>query len=105
MKIIPQSIEDIFLVEPNIFSDERGHFFEAFRQDKFEEAVGYKVHFCQDNESKSTLFLGVDRIERGSFIKIKNGQLLNYRYHKFSTPDYIKLDDERDYFELFRKKD
>lgn len=55
MKIIPQSIEDIFLIEPNIFSDERGYFFEAFRQDKFEEVVGYKVNFCQDNESKSNI--------------------------------------------------
>ncbi len=58
----------------------------------------------EDNESKSTLFLGIDRVERGSFIKIQGSQLLNYRYHKFSTPDYIKLDDEKDYFELFKKQ-
>tara|TARA_Y100001935_G_C17281712_1_gene497858 strand:+ start:86 stop:1543 length:1458 start_codon:yes stop_codon:yes gene_type:complete len=57
----------------------------------------------EDNESKSTLFLGIDRVDRGSFIKINNGGLLNHRYHKFSTPEYIKFDDENDYLDLFKK--
>ena len=58
----------------------------------------------EDSQSASTLFLGIDRVERGSFIKIKNGQLINFRYHKFLTPEYIKLDDEKDYLELFKKQ-
>ena len=57
----------------------------------------------EDNQSESTLFLGIDRVERGSCIKIKNGELRNYRYHEFSTPEYIKFDDEKDYLELFEK--
>ena len=53
MEFIKQSIPEVVLVKPRVFGDERGYFFETFRQDKFEEAVGYKVAFCQDNESKS----------------------------------------------------
>ncbi len=58
----------------------------------------------EDNEPKSTLFEGINRVERGSYIKIKDGQLLNHRYHKFLTPEYISFDDEKDYFELFKKQ-
>ena len=54
MKFIPQSIADVILIEPTTHSDDRGYFVETFRQDLFEEAVGYKVNFIQDNESKST---------------------------------------------------
>ena len=54
MKFTPQSIPDILLIEPMIHGDSRGYFTETFRQDLFEEAVGYQVNFIQDNESKST---------------------------------------------------
>ena len=54
LKFIPQSIPDILLLKPAIHDDDRGYFVETFRQDIFECAVGYKVHFVQDNESKST---------------------------------------------------
>tara|TARA_B110000503_G_scaffold81002_1_gene123896 strand:+ start:1580 stop:2134 length:555 start_codon:yes stop_codon:yes gene_type:complete len=53
LKFIPQSIEDVVLIEPTIHGDDRGYFIETFRQDLFEEAIGYKVNFMQDNESKS----------------------------------------------------
>jgi dTDP-4-dehydrorhamnose 3,5-epimerase len=51
---IPQSIPDVLVIEPKVHSDLRGYFVETFRQDKFEQALGYKVNFIQDNESKST---------------------------------------------------
>lgn len=54
MEFIKQSIPDVFLIKPNVFGDDRGYFIETFRQDKFEEAVGYAVDFIQDNESKSS---------------------------------------------------
>ena len=53
MKFTPQSIKDVVLIEPDIHGDDRGYLIETFRQDLFEEAVGYKVNFLQDNESKS----------------------------------------------------
>ena len=54
MKFIAQSIPDIFIIEPIIHGDLRGYFIETFRQDEFEDAIGHKVHFVQDNESKSS---------------------------------------------------
>jgi len=42
------------LIEPTSHNDDRGYIVETFRQDLFEEAIGYKVNFVQDNESKST---------------------------------------------------
>jgi dTDP-4-dehydrorhamnose 3,5-epimerase len=53
LKFTPQSIKDVILIEPTIHGDDRGYFVETFRQDLIEEAIGYKVKFVQDNESKS----------------------------------------------------
>jgi len=47
-------IKDIVIIEPTIYSDERGYFFETFRMDKLEAFLGYKINFIQDNESKSS---------------------------------------------------
>ena len=53
MQFISQAILDVFVIEPKVHGDQRGYFVETFRQDKFEEAIGYTVNFIQDNESKS----------------------------------------------------
>lgn len=53
MNITPLAIPEVLRIEPRVFGDERGFFFESFRQDRFEEAVGRKVDFVQDNHSKS----------------------------------------------------
>jgi dTDP-4-dehydrorhamnose 3,5-epimerase len=47
-------IEDVIIIESKVHGDSRGYFVETFRQDKLEEFVGYKINFCQDNESKSS---------------------------------------------------
>jgi len=54
LKFTPQSIPEVVLIESTVHGDDRGYFVETFRQDLFEEAVGYQVNFIQDNESKST---------------------------------------------------
>lgn len=54
MNIIKTDIPDVLIFEPKVFGDERGFFFESFNQRIFEEAVGRKVEFVQDNHSKST---------------------------------------------------
>lgn len=46
-------IEGLWVVEPTIFGDERGYFFESFREDKFKKETGVSVNFVQDNESLS----------------------------------------------------
>ncbi len=53
MKVTRLSIPDVLLIEPQVFSDDRGFFFESFNQQKFEEAIGRKINFVQDNHSKS----------------------------------------------------
>ncbi|WP_297440548.1 dTDP-4-dehydrorhamnose 3,5-epimerase [Sulfurimonas sp.] len=54
MKFIRTAIEDVVIIEPKVHGDERGYFVETFRADKLEEFLGYKINFCQDNESKSS---------------------------------------------------
>ncbi|MGL4978390.1 MAG: dTDP-4-dehydrorhamnose 3,5-epimerase [Plesiomonas sp.] len=54
MNIIKTDIPDVLIIEPKVFGDERGFFFESFNQKQFEEAVGYPVNFVQDNHSKSS---------------------------------------------------
>lgn len=53
MEVIKTDIEGVVIIEPRIFEDARGYFFESFSQREFEEKVG-KVVFVQDNESKSS---------------------------------------------------
>ena len=53
MKAISLTISDVYLIEPQVFGDERGFFFESFNHAKFEAAIGRKVTFVQDNHSKS----------------------------------------------------
>ena len=53
MNVIKTDIPDVLIFEPKVFGDDRGFFFESFSQKIFEEAVGYKVKFVQDNHSKS----------------------------------------------------
>ena len=58
MNIITTSIPDVLIIEPKIFEDARGYFFESFSQREFDEKVtpilGHTINFVQDNESKSS---------------------------------------------------
>ena len=58
MNIIKTDIEGVLIIEPCLFRDARGYFFESFSEREFDEKVtpilGHKVHFCQDNESMSS---------------------------------------------------
>lgn len=54
MQFIRTDIPDIVIIEPKVHGDHRGYFVETFREDKLSEFLGYKINFCQDNESKSS---------------------------------------------------
>ena len=54
MKVTPLKIPDVKLIEPDVFEDERGFFYESFNQQKFNEAIGENITFVQDNHSKSS---------------------------------------------------
>ncbi len=53
MEYIKTAIEGVYIIEPKVFSDARGYFMEAWKQQEFNEHVGH-VDFIQDNESKSS---------------------------------------------------
>jgi dTDP-4-dehydrorhamnose 3,5-epimerase len=53
MKITKLNIPDVILIEPQIFADDRGFFFESFNDQKFKEVTGVEVNFIQDNHSQS----------------------------------------------------
>ena len=54
MQFSRTKIYDVVIIEPKVHGDSRGYFVETFRGDKLEEFLGYKINFCQDNESKSS---------------------------------------------------
>lgn len=54
MNFIPTKLEGCFIIEPKIIRDERGYFMESFNEMTFQNGVGQKVHFVQDNQSYSS---------------------------------------------------
>lgn len=54
MKIKSTPLKDCYIIEPTVFEDERGYFYEKFNEQKFEELTGMNGHFVQDNISKSS---------------------------------------------------
>lgn len=54
MKLLNTRLAGCFIIEPTVFVDERGYFFESFNEKKFSELAGFAVHFVQDNQSYST---------------------------------------------------
>lgn len=83
MEFVIQSIPDVVLIKPKVHGDHRGYFLETFRQDKFEEALGYKVNFCQDNESKSTkgvlrgLHFQLPPFAQSKLVRVIEGEVLD----------------------------
>ena len=69
MKATPLAIRDVILIEPKVFGDDRGFFFESFNQAKFEAAIGRQVSFVQDNHSRS-----VKNVLRGLHYQIQQPQ-------------------------------
>src|SRR5665811_2285832 len=69
MKVAAIAILDALLLEPTIYEDERGFFFESFNQKRFEDATGLNIRFVQDNHSRS-----VKRVLRGLHYQIRRPQ-------------------------------
>ena len=69
MKATPLAIPDVMLIEPKVFGDDRGFFFESFNHAQFEAAVGKPVSFVQDNHSRS-----VKNVLRGLHYQIQQPQ-------------------------------
>lgn len=69
MKATPLAIPEVILIEPKVFGDDRGFFYESFNQEKFEAAIGRQVAFVQDNHSRS-----VKNVLRGLHYQVQQPQ-------------------------------
>ena len=69
MKVSPTALPEVLLIEPKVFGDDRGFFFESFNQRAFESAIGRTVSFVQDNHSRSG-----QGVLRGLHYQIQNTQ-------------------------------
>jgi dTDP-4-dehydrorhamnose 3,5-epimerase len=75
-------IPEVIIIEPKVWKDERGYFYESFRQDLFEKEIG-KINFIQDNESKSTygtlrgLQYQLPPFAQSKLVKVVHGKVLD----------------------------
>ena len=53
MKVVSSSLSDVLIVEPRVFGDDRGFFYESYNERAFANATGLRIHFVQDNHSRS----------------------------------------------------
>lgn len=83
MNVIDTEIPDVKIIEPKVFGDERGFFFESFNQKIFEAAVGRKVEFVQDNHSKSVkgvlrgLHYQLPPMAQGKLVRVVQGEVFD----------------------------
>lgn len=83
MSVIKTDIEGVFIIEPKIFGDKRGYFFESYNADRFAEETGIKVNFVQDNESKSSygvlrgLHFQKPPHSQSKLVRVINGRVLD----------------------------
>lgn len=80
MKITPTELPDVLLIEPKIFGDERGFFFESFNARSFAETTGISTPFVQDNHSRSArnvlrgLHYQVQQVQ-GKLVRVTSGSV------------------------------
>jgi dTDP-4-dehydrorhamnose 3,5-epimerase len=82
MNVIPTEIPDVLIIEPDVFGDERGFFFESFNQRVWEEKTGVKACFVQDNHSRSgkNVLRGLHyqiRQPQGKLVRVILGQVFD----------------------------
>jgi len=83
MKVTSLSIPDVLLIEPNIFEDSRGFFFESFREDVFKNKTSLNISFVQDNHVKSVkgvlrgLHYQLPPYAQGKLVRVIQGEVLD----------------------------
>lgn len=83
MKVAPTAIPDVFVIEPRVFGDDRGFFFESFNAQAFARATGFTADFVQDNHSKSTrnvlrgLHYQVAPKAQGKLVRVVHGEVFD----------------------------
>ena len=83
MKVIETKLKGCFIIEPNVFGDDRGYFFESFNKKKFQEETGVEVDFVQDNQSLSNrgvlrgLHFQKDEFAQAKLVRVIKGKVLD----------------------------
>lgn len=83
MQVTPLNIPEVILFEPKVFGDERGFFYESFSKKRFEDAIGLKPEFVQDNHSKSQkgvlrgLHYQLAPMAQGKLVRVVEGEVLD----------------------------
>ena len=83
MRVIPTDIPEVLLVQPDVFHDPRGFFLESWSRDRFNELVGRKVDFVQDNHSRSSrgvlrgLHWQIAPMAQGKLIAVMQGDIFD----------------------------
>ena len=83
MNVIPTAIPDVLIIEPKVFGDERGFFYESFNEQAFKAATGLDVLFVQDNHSKSArnvlrgLHYQVAPKAQGKLVRVITGEVFD----------------------------
>lgn len=83
MKLITTDIEGVVIIEPKIWEDERGYFFESFQRGRFKEMTGLDIDFVQDNESLSKegvvrgLHFQLPPYAQSKLVRVVRGEILD----------------------------
>ena len=83
MKAIPTAIPDVLVIQPHVFGDDRGFFFESFNARAFVQATGFATDFVQDNHSKSArnvlrgLHYQVEPRAQGKLVRVIHGEVFD----------------------------
>ena len=83
MKAIPTAIPDVLVLQPQVFGDDRGFFFESFNARAFAQATGFATEFVQDNHSKSArsvlrgLHYQVEPKAQGKLVRVIHGEVFD----------------------------
>ena len=97
MKVTPLDIPDVLLIEPKIYQDDRGFFFESFNLNEFKKATSLDITFVQDNHSKSSqgvlrgLHYQLPPHAQGKLVRVIQGEVLDIAVDvRKSSPTYGK---------------
>jgi dTDP-4-dehydrorhamnose 3,5-epimerase len=83
MKYTETALPGVWMIEPDVYNDPRGYFFEAFKQPEFDEHIGYPVSFMQENESRSAravlrgLHYQLDPFSQAKLVRVILGSVLD----------------------------
>jgi dTDP-4-dehydrorhamnose 3,5-epimerase len=101
MKLTPLALDGLFVIEPKIFEDSRGFFYESFNQHIFDQETGLNIQFVQDNHSRSIkhvlrgLHYQIAPKSQGKLVRVIQGEILDVavdiRPHSPTFGDHVSL--------------